>query len=191
MPRLLALTGLRRGELLGSPHVERRGQVDGLTWGDVDFDAGLVTLRDSKTGPQLRVLGQAATDLLREAKPKRSLAGDCVCPGPKDRRKPYRAINAARRLLWQAAELPLERGCDLHSLRHSYASLGAHVRDGRYAGLISALLGHGHQTRQITRRYITEDPELLRPAANAVAAEIAVLLGLGTMADVVAFPSSG
>ena len=101
------------------------------------------------------------------------------------------SINAARRLLWRAAELPVERGCDLHSLRHSFASIGAHVRDGRYAGLVSALLGHGHQAKQITRRYITEDPELLRPAADAVAAEIAGLLGLGKLADVVAFPAGG
>ena len=162
--------------------------MDGLRWGDVDLDAGHLSLKDSKTGPQLRVLGKAAIDLLREAKPKGSRAEDCVCPGGEGRRKPYRAINAARRLLWRTAALPVERGCDLHSLRHSFASIGAHVRDGRYAGLVSALLGHGHQAKQITRRYITEDPELLRPAADAVAAEIAGLLGLGTLADVVAFP---
>jgi integrase len=189
--RLAALTGLRRGELLGSPHAERRGDVDGLRWGDVDLDTGLVTLQDSKTGPQLRVLGQAAVEVLCEAKPKGSRAEDCVCPGATDRRTPYRAINAARRLLWKAAGLPLERGCDLHSLRHSFASIGAHTRDGRYAGLVSALLGHGHQSKQITRRYITEDPELLRPAADAVAGEIAALLGLEKLADVVTFPSSG
>ena len=115
--RLLALTGLRRGELLGSPHAERRGGVDGLRWKDVDFDAGLVTLQDSKTGSQRRVVRRAAVDLLCEAKPKAARPNDCVCPGPQDRQLPYRAINAARRLLWQAAGLPLERGCDLHSLR--------------------------------------------------------------------------
>ncbi len=159
--RLLALTGLRRGELLGSPQAERRGGVDGLRWKHVDLDAGLLTLEDSKTGSQRRVIGQAAVDLLREAKPKSAHPEDCVCPGPKDRRKPYRAINNARRLVWRAADLPLERGCDLHSLRHTFASLGAHVHNGRYAAFVAPLLGHGYQKRSITERYIHQNPEAL------------------------------
>lgn len=183
--RLIALTGMRRGEVLGEQHAERRGKVDGMLWGDIDLERGLVRLRDSKSGPQVRVLGQAAVDLLREARPKGAGARDCVCPGPGERRKPYRAINAARRLLWRAADLPLERGVDLHSIRHSFASIGAHVHNGRYAGLLSALLGHGYQSKAITERYITADPELLRPAANAIAAEVARLLGLAGAAEVV------
>ncbi len=47
-----------------------RGGVDGLRWKHVDLDAGILTLEDSKTGSQRRVIGQAAVDLLREAKPK-------------------------------------------------------------------------------------------------------------------------
>jgi len=185
--RLLALTGLRRGELLGSPHAERRGGVDGLRWKDVDLDAGLVTLEDSKTGSQRRVIGRAAVDLLREAKSKAARRDDCVCPGPKDSRKPYRAINAARRLIWQAASLPLERGCDLHSLRHTFASLGAHVHNGRYAAFVAPLLGHGYQKRSITERYIHQNPEALRPAADAIAGTIAKALGLDDHGTVVAF----
>jgi len=184
--RLLALTGLRRGELLGSPHAERRGGVDGLRWKDVDLDAGVVTLEDSKSGSQRRVIGQAAVDLLREAKPKAARPDDCVCPGPQDRQKPYRAINAARRLLWQAAGLPLERGCDLHSLRHTFASMGAHVHNGRYAAFVAPLLGHGYQKRSITERYIHQNPEALRPAADAIADAIALVLGLVGKGEVVA-----
>jgi len=176
--RLLALTGLRRGELLGSPHAERRGGVDGLRWKDVDLDAGIVTLEDSKTGSQRRVVGRAAVDLLREAKPKTARPDDCVCPGLQERQMPYRAINAARRLLWQAAGLPLERGCDLHSLRHTFASMGAHVHNGRYAAFVAPLLGHGYQKRSITERYIHQNPEALRPAADAIADAIALVLGL-------------
>ena len=184
--RLLALTGLRRGELLGSPHAERRGGVDGLRWKDVDLDAGILTLEDSKTGAQRRVIGQAAVDLLREAKPQSASREDCVCPGPKNSQKPYRAINNARRLIWQAAELPLERGCDLHSLRHTFASMGAHVHNGRYAAFVAPLLGHGYQKRSITERYIHQNPEALRPAADAIAGAIGLALSLADRGKVVA-----
>ncbi|MCP4203901.1 MAG: hypothetical protein GY769_18445 [bacterium] len=44
--------------------------MDGLRWKDVDLDAGILTLEDSKTASQRRVIGQAAVDLLREAKAK-------------------------------------------------------------------------------------------------------------------------
>ena len=185
--RLLALTGLRRGELLGSPHAGRRGGVDGLRWKHVDLDAGVLTLEDSKTGSQRRVIGQAAVNLLRDAEPESARFDDCVCPGPSDPRKPYRAINNARRLLWQAADLPLERGCDLHSLRHTFASLGAHVHNGRYAAFVAPLLGHGYQKRSITERYIHQNPEALRPAADAIAGAIAKTLGLAELGRVVAF----
>lgn len=184
--RLLALTGLRRGELLGSPHAERRGGVDGLRWKDVDLDAGILSLEDSKTGTQRRVVGQAAVDLLREAKPKSARPDDCICPGPRDPRTPYRAINNARRLIWRAAELPLERGCDLHSLRHAFASIGAHVHSGRYAAFVAPLLGHGYQKRSITERYIHQNPEALRPAADAIAGAIGQALGLVDQGKIVA-----
>ncbi|MCP4203773.1 MAG: tyrosine-type recombinase/integrase [bacterium] len=183
--RLLALTGLRRGELLGSPHAERRGAVDGLRWKHVDLDAGLLNLEDSKTGSQRRVIGHAAVDLLREAKPKTSRSEDCVCPGPRAPKTPYRAINNARRLIWRAAELPLERGCDLHSLRHTFASMGAHVHNGRYAAFVAPLLGHGYQTRSITERYIHQNPEALRPAADAIAGAVAVALRIADKGKVV------
>ena len=79
---------------------------------------------------------------------------------------------------------------DLHSLRHSFASIGAHVQSGRFAGHVSALLGHGFQSRAITERYITANPEGLRPAADAIAGEIARMLGLGAPTQVVRFPQA-
>ncbi len=64
------------------------------------------------------------------------------------------------------------------------------VPPGRFAGHVSALLGHGYQSRAITERYITANPEGLRPATDAIAGEIARLLGLGGPAQVVAFPQA-
>ncbi len=180
--RLLALTGFRRGEVVGHAHRSRGG--DALRWRDVDLKAGVVTLKDSKTGPQKRVIGKAAIDVLRSAKPKGAKPASYVIPGA-TKGQPYRSFNNTRRRLWKRAGLPLERGVDLHSLRHSFASIGAHIQDGRYAGVVGALLGHGHQAKAITKRYITDDPELLRPAADAISGEIARLLGLGERAEVV------
>ena len=44
---------------------------------------------------------------------------------------------------------------------------------------VSALLGHGYQSRAITERYITANPQALRPAADAIAREVAGLMGEG------------
>ncbi len=182
--RFLALTGFRRAELIGHMSKDRRGGREGLRWGDVDLDAGVITLRDSKTGRQVRVIGKAAVELLQDAKPREVEPDEPVCPG-KVQGQPFIGIDRARRKLWQAAGID---GTDLHSLRHSFASIGAHVQSGRFAGHVSALLGHGYQSRAITERYITANPEGLRPAADAIAGEIARLLGLGEPAQVVAFP---
>jgi integrase len=172
--RLLALTGCRRAEVLGHMSKNRRGSREGLRWGDVDLEQGRIQLHDSKTGPQTRVVGQPVVELLRAAKPKKATNNDCVCPG-RIRGQPYSAINKARRRLWEAASL---EGADLHSLRHTFASVGAHVQSGRYVSLVAPLLGHGYQARSVTERYIHSNLEALRPAADAIAGEIARLLGL-------------
>jgi integrase len=95
-------------------------------------------------------------------------------------------IDKPRRRLYKAAGLS---GVDLHSLRHSFASIGAHVHQGRYAAFVGPLLGHGHTQRQsITDRYIHSNPDALRPAADAIAEEIARLLGLSEEGQIVPFP---
>lgn len=182
--RLMALTGFRRSEILGHMSKGRRGGSEGLRWKDVDVERGLVTLQDSKTGRQTRVLGEAAVELLREAKPKGVDEDECVCPGSLPK-QPFIGIDRPRRRLWEAAEL---EGVDLHSLRHTFASIGAHLDSGRYAGHVAPLLGHGYQSRAITERYITSNPEALRPAADAIAGEVARILGLREPGQVVAFP---
>lgn len=179
--RFLALTGFRRSELLGEYIRGARGDAEGLRWRDVDLDAGVINLKSSKGGPQVRTIGKAVIDLLRP------LQGDTdapVCPGTREG-QPFIGINEVRRKLWQAAGIPLVRGVDLHSLRHSFITIGKHVADGRYSGLLSAVAGHGHRTsKSITKRYIDDDPDALRPAANAISSEIAGLLGLRAPADV-------
>lgn len=55
---VLALTGIRNGELLRSPRDSRR---NGLTWADVDFEAGLITvLGKSQQREEVPLLDRAA-----------------------------------------------------------------------------------------------------------------------------------
>ena len=173
--RLLALTGFRRSEVLGQALRSRHGDLEG----------GLVHLRDTKTGAQTRTIGAAAVELLENARPARPKRDDVVCPGEKDG-QPFVGIDKVRLRLWQAAGV---QGVDLHSLRHTFASIGVHVQNGRFAAHVSALLGHGYQSKAITERYITANPAALRPAADAIAGELARLLGLGELGRVVEFPN--
>lgn len=185
--QLFALTGFRRSELLGHEAKARRRKNGGLRWGDVDLDAGLVNLRRSKTGPQTRVIGRDVVELLAEQKPAGVQADGPVCPGVVSGR-PFVGIDRPRIKLYRAAEID---DADLHCLRHTFASIGAHVQDGRYSGLVGPLIGHGYtKGRSITERYIHSDPEAMRPAADAIAGEIARLLGLRPPAQVVGIRSA-
>ena len=67
--RLLVLTGCRRNEILG------------LRWADVDFDAGELSLADSKTGARIVPLPPAAAEVL--AALPRVLDNPWVFPGKK------------------------------------------------------------------------------------------------------------
>jgi len=191
--RLLALTGFRPSEILGQSMKDRRGKREGLRWADVDLEGGLIHLHDTKTGKQTRVVGQAVVELLRRARTKYATDRDPVCPGTRPG-EPLIGIDKPRAHLWRAAgidETPAGRA-DLHSLRHSFASVGAHAQGGRFAAFVGPLLGHGHQVqRSITQRYVHDDVEAMRPAADSISGEIARLLGLTEPGEVVAFPERG
>ncbi|HUF78408.1 MAG TPA: integrase arm-type DNA-binding domain-containing protein [Thermoanaerobaculia bacterium] len=191
--RLLALTGMRAAEVLGHGTKARRNGREGLRWGDVDLDRGLAHLADTKAGGrQTRVLGAAAVALLKAAKPADAKPDWAVCPGKMARDKPFAGMGRIRRQLWEAAGIVAtpEGKADLHSARHAYATVGAHLHSGRYIGAVAPLLGHGHQGRSVTERYISANPEALRPAADAIAGEIARILGLGEPGKVLEHPAS-
>lgn len=187
--RLLALTGFRRSELLGHTMRDRRTAREGLRWGDVDLDAGTVRLRDTKTGAQTRVIGSAVVDLLASTKPEGAQDDEPICAGSRHG-EPLVGIDKLRVRIYESAGLGGLRGVDLHSLRHTFASIGAHVANGRYAAFIGPLLGHGYQKRSITERYIHSNPEALRPAADAISEAMAAHLGLREPAQLIAFRHS-
>lgn len=193
--RFLALTGMRPVELLGHGSKPRRNGREGLRWEDVDLDRQLVYLADSKAGGrQTRVIGAAAVDILRSAKPADAEPEHCVFPGAMRPDKPLVGLGKIRAKLWKAAKLKAtpEGRCDAYSLRHTFATIAARLQNGRFAGVTSDLLGHGAGVaRSITQRYVGQDPEALVPAADAVAGEIARLLGLTEPAKVLRHPAVG
>lgn len=187
--RFLALTGWRRSELVGQHLKAARRELDGLRWQDVDLERGTAEVH-SKTGRQTRVLGAAAVELLKAARPAGAKPTDPVIPGARPG-EPFVRLDKSRRTLYAAADIPIVRGVDLHSLRHSFASIGSHVQSGKFAAFVGPLLGHGYTEKQsITSRYVHDDVELLRPGADAIADSIARLIGLHESSDVLQHPKS-
>jgi integrase len=147
----LALTGCRKGE------------GEGLVWGEVDEAGRALRLRDSKEGVSVRPLGRATLDAL----PARlgTGAGSYVFP---ERRPdaPYGGLPGAWARIARRAGLGGE--VTLHTLRHSFASTAA---DLNYSdAIIGAMLGHASGT--VTGRYIHHLDEVLVAAADRVAGEV-------------------
>lgn len=176
--RLLALTGLRRSEVLGHESKQRRGSREGLRWGDVALETRTIHLRRAKAGPRIVPLGRPAVELLRAAKREDSTAGDPVCPG-EIKGRPFVGIDRPRGKLYAAGGI---EGADLHSLRHTFASVAFDLGLGAYAG---PLLGHAAQRPgTITERYLHPDREVLGQVADQVAGAIAAALAGGDQARV-------
>lgn len=151
--RFLLLTGFRRMEGLGL----RRA------W--LDAEEGSIRFADTKSGPQTRVVGRAAVDLL--------LAQPQVAKSPFFFPADWgdgHFIGVVRVLDRVCAMARLE-GVTPHTLRHTFASVAGDL--GFSELTIAALLGHA--ARGVTQRYIHID-EALKMTADRVAREIADLL---------------
>lgn len=154
--RLLLFTGARLNEILS------------LEWAQVDLEAKLLRLPDSKTGAKTIALPAPAVETLAKL-PKQESNPHVICGARTGARlinlqKPWRRIRAAAKL----------EDVRLHDLRHSFASVA--VAGGMSLPLIGSLLGHSQP--QTTARYahLADDPRLA--AADAVAKSIeASLLG--------------
>jgi len=151
---LLALyTGMRRGELFS------------LTWGDVDLDAGAVTLRHPKSGRTQRLpLNSAAVDLLRRRRPRGAAAENPVFESThhgEGRRGLLRRDKAALEAIKRAAALP-EGFRPFHGLRHVHASLLAGAGVPLYT--VQRLLTHHSPT--MTARYSHLADSALREASE-------------------------
>ncbi len=151
--RFLALTGWRRGEVLG------------LRWGAVDLERWTAVLDDTKTGRSVRPLSKAACDVLRG----QSRAEALVFPATRGD-GPMAGIPSFWKRIAALGDLPAD--VTPHVLRHSFASVAA---DLGYSELTIAVL-LGHRKASVTSKYTHHADAVLLAAADAVAERIAELM---------------
>ena len=152
--RLLALTGLRLGEVIN------------LRWSEVDEAGGCFRLSDTKEGASTRPIGRRAFELL--AALPRVEGNPYVLPATRGNSHYGGLPHAFRRLAKRAAL----SGVTAHTLRHSFASTAG---DLDYAeATIAAMLGHA--AGSVTGRYVHRLDSVLVAAASRVAACIAAAM---------------
>jgi integrase len=146
--RLLLFTGCRKQEILK------------LRWSDVT--GRLMSLRDSKVGPRIVELGQAAQDALKRI--PRQPGNAFIFASPTRRHAPRTDILP----FWHKVVLPLARiiPLRLHDLRHTFASHAA--REKENAPMIGQLLGHNGTNN--VQRYMHLADEMAIDAAELVSA---------------------
>ncbi len=152
--RLLALTGMRLGEVLG------------LRWEDVDMGASAIRLRDAKAGARSVALGAPALAYL-QALPRDT---EFVCPAPRgDQPLSRDTMERIWGRLRKAASLSNAR---LHDFRHTAGTYAAQT--GANAFLIRDVLGH--KTLAMTGRYVERVVDPLRDTVDAMANRVAAAL---------------
>lgn len=148
--RVLALTGCRRAEVFG------------LRRSEIDTHRQCLRLGDTKSGTQVRAIGRNAMDAL--TLPAFNDESEYVFPathgdGCLTDAKQFRA----------ACEKAEIEGVSLHTLRHSFASVGLELE---YSELtIAGLLGH--HSHSVTARYSHHVDRALIAAADRISAVIA------------------
>jgi integrase len=151
----LAVTGWRRGEMLG------------LKWTELDLATRTARLEDTKTGKSTRPLSHAACEILRGL-PR---MGGLVFPSGRGDDQPMTGFHKVWIAIAKRAALPAD--VSPHVLRHSFASVAL---DLGYSELtIAAMLGH--KLGSITSRYTHAADAPLLAAADAVARHIEERLG--------------
>ena len=125
--RLLALTGCRRGEILG------------LKWSEVDFENSCLRLADLKEGASTRPVGLPVIELLEER--RKAVEGEFVFPGVRGSETFGSFPNQWNRI-FDGDKLP---GFTAHILRHSFASTANDL--GFTESTIAALVGHSDRLR--------------------------------------------
>lgn len=141
----------------------RRMEVLSLKQATIDFDAGVARLEETKTGSQVRVLGEASLALVKS---QLEMHRSHVYVFPAASGEGH--FVGAPRILSRLISGTEFSDITLHVLRHTFASVAA---DLGYSELtIRALLGHA--SRGITQRYVHVDTPL-RAAADQTSASIA------------------
>jgi integrase len=161
--RMLILTGARLREILHA------------RWESVDFERGIIHLRESKTGRKPIYLSAVALSVLSSL--PRFEGNPYLIPGDKDGapradlKRPWASIRKAAKL----------EGVRIHDLRHSFASIGAGASMG--LPIIGRLLGHSQP--QTTAKYSHLQADPLRRAADTIGATISAAMEGKQAAEIV------
>jgi integrase len=161
--RLLALTGMRLSEVIGTQ------------WAWINFDEGCVRLPDAKAGARAVPLGGPALAYLASLE----RIGSYVCYGT-DPQKPIslKTVENFWPILRDRAELTNAR---MHDLRHTVGTLAAQT--GANAFTVRDLLGHRSLSQ--TDTYVARDVDPLRKTADQVSSRIAAAMNGGPTAEIV------
>jgi integrase len=152
--RQIALTGCRRGEIIG------------LKWADVDLENSCLRLSDSKEGASVRPIGLPVVEFLEER--RRAADGDYVFPGERSA-EAYGALPNQWNRIFKGSALG---DVTPHVLRHSFASIANDL--GFTEITIAALLGHSKGS--VTSKYVHTLDATLVMAADTIAGYIQGLL---------------
>lgn len=129
--------------LLGLTSGGRRGELEGLRWGDIDFDRGVANIARTKNGDRKKLV--LTPSVLEELARFRGADGALVFAS---RRRPDKAFNSVG--AWHAALKRAEvKNFRFHDLRHSCAS--ALAQSGATLLEIATILGH--RNLSVTKRY--------------------------------------
>ena len=152
--RQIALTGCRRGEIIG------------LKWTEVDLESSCLRLSDTKEGASVRPIGLPVVEFL-EAR-SRDANGDYVFPGERCA-EAYGALPNQWNRIFKGSALG---DVTPHVLRHSFASIANDL--GFTEATIAALVGHSKGS--VTSKYIHALDTALVMAADTIAGYIQGLL---------------
>jgi integrase len=170
---LLLFTGCRLSEVLN------------LRWDQVDFEAGTITLVETKSGrPQVVVMNAPARQVLRVL--EQAKASPWVAPSTSDPKRPLSksAIEAIWQRMRTAAKIEDVR---LHDLRHTVGTYAG--QSGANAFLVRDLLRH--KNLSMTGRYVNRSDDPVRTLSDQVGERIEAGLAGRPVAQVVTLKRGG
>ena len=144
----------------------RKGEIETLTWPEIDFESGYLKLLDSKTGQKAIPLNAGALQVLNDR--KRLQGSDYVFPAFRGDGH-YEGTPKVWKRIRSMAGIENVR---LHDLRHSFASIA--VSGGASLPIIGALLGHTNSSTTQRYAHLSDDP--LKAASEAVGSQISAAL---------------
>ncbi|WP_316188727.1 site-specific integrase [Bradyrhizobium sp. SZCCHNS1054] len=152
--RQIALTGCRRGEIIG------------LKWSEVDIESSCLRLEESKEGESIRPIGLSVVEYLERRRTE--VVGTYVFPGL-GQDNPFGSFPNHWKHLFERSPLS---DVTPHVLRHSFASIANDL--GFTEVTIAALVGHAKGS--VTGRYIHTLDTALIMAADTITGYIQGLL---------------